>query len=121
LKGTNYDTVDELRMVYGVTPEGYYGEDANMNGIVDPNENDGDTTPPVDNRDGKMDFGLTEFFTVYTSDPNLDTNGNARASVNNITNLYAALTNKLSMVLPIVVSNTIRGMTFTSLAQFYGP
>lgn len=120
LKGTNYDTVDELRMVYGVTPDVFYGEDANMNGILDANENDGETTPPMDNRDGKLDFGFAEYFTVFTSDPNLDTNGNARVSVNNITNLYPALTNKLSSGTANNVSNAIRGMTFTSLAQFYG-
>jgi DNA uptake protein ComE-like DNA-binding protein len=112
--------VDELRMVYGITVDSIYGEDANLNGILDPNENDGETTPPYDNRDGKMDFGFAEYFTVYTSDPNVDTNGNARVSVNNSTNLFAALTNKLSVATSSNVVAAARGTTFSSLAQFYG-
>ena len=34
-----------------------YGEDANLNGVLDPNENDGNITPPFDNRDGRLDYG----------------------------------------------------------------
>jgi type II secretory pathway component PulK len=119
LKGTNFDTVDELRMVYYVTPDVFYGEDVNCNGILDANENDGEATPPFDNRDGKLDFGLAEYFTVYTSDPNTDTNGNARASVNNTNALYAALTNKLSTGTAQNVLNAAHSTNFTSLAQFY--
>jgi hypothetical protein len=36
-KSTNYETIDELRMVSGMTMDLLYGEDANLNGILDPN------------------------------------------------------------------------------------
>ena len=45
-KMTNFDTIGELRMVYGMNLELLYGEDANLNGALDPNENDGMTLPP---------------------------------------------------------------------------
>jgi hypothetical protein len=47
--------VDEVRLVYGATLEILYGEDVNRNGILDPNENDGDVTLPLDNADGRID------------------------------------------------------------------
>ncbi len=46
-KSSNYDTPEELRMVYGLNMDLLYGEDANLNGILDPNENDGMTLPAL--------------------------------------------------------------------------
>ena len=39
-KNGPFDTIEELLLVKGVTPEILYGEDANRNGVLDPNEND---------------------------------------------------------------------------------
>src|ERR1043166_6895475 len=47
-----------------------YGEDANLNGLLDPNENDGPQTLPDDNRDGRLDHGIFEYLTVYSRQPN---------------------------------------------------
>ena len=69
IKNAPFDTVDELMMVYGADPILVYGEDANMNGILDPNENDGETTPPMDNSNGTLDFGLVEYVTVFSKFP----------------------------------------------------
>lgn len=68
-KNAPFESVEELRLVYGMTYELLYGEDANANGILDPNENDGDLSPPRDNRDGILDPGLIEYFTVYSREP----------------------------------------------------
>ncbi len=65
-KNAPFESVEELRLVYGMTPDVLYGEDANLNGILDPNENDGDLAPPSDNRDGQLDPGLLEYFTVFS-------------------------------------------------------
>ena len=46
-----------------------YGEDANLNGILDPNENDGDVLPPTDNADGLLQPGLLEYVTIYSQEP----------------------------------------------------
>src|SRR5271165_900162 len=54
-KNAPFETVDELRMVYQMNIDILYGEDANLNGFLDPNENDGDLLPPTDNMDGRLD------------------------------------------------------------------
>jgi type II secretory pathway component PulK len=81
-KNTNYETIDEVRMVYGMTMDLLYGEDANRNGIIDPNENDGDTLPPHDNQDGILDPGILEYLTVWTHEPAMLTNTQPRIAVN---------------------------------------
>ena len=69
-KNAPFETVDELRLVYGATLDILYGEDANLNGLLDPNENDGPQTLPDDNRDGRLDHGIFEYLTVYSRQPN---------------------------------------------------
>lgn len=66
-KDSNFETVDELRLVLGAGVELLYGEDVNRNGLLDPNEDDGDASRPNDNQDGSLDFGLIEYLTVYTN------------------------------------------------------
>ena len=81
-KNAPFESVEELRLVYGMTPELLYGEDANLNGILDPNENDGDTTPPWDNRDGRLQLGLLEYVTVWSRESGWGrTNVNDRESL----------------------------------------
>ena len=98
-KNTNFDTVGELRMVYGMNLEIIYGEDANLNGALDPNENDGQALPPNDNANGMVDPGLIEYFTVYTQEPtNIGTTN--RICVTNTT----ALTNFIGTNYPSIYS-----------------
>lgn len=73
-KSTNFETIDELRLVYGANLEMLLGEDVNRNGVLDPSEND-------DNRNNLVDPGLLEYVTVYSSEPNTYSNGLARASL----------------------------------------
>jgi type II secretory pathway component PulK len=80
-KNAAFESVEELRLVNYVTPEILYGEDANLNGILDANENDGDASAPYDNRDGRLDPGLMEYFTVYSYEPMTGTNINNQAEV----------------------------------------
>jgi type II secretory pathway component PulK len=58
-----FETVDELRLVYGATTEFLVGEDLNRNGVLDPGEKD-------QNGNGQLDPGLFEYTTVYTREPN---------------------------------------------------
>lgn len=86
-KNANFDTVDELRLVYGTTMEILLGEDLNRNGVLDPNETDLD-------RNGLPDPGVLEYVTVYTREPNTRSDGSARISVSDragMTNLMAGL------------------------------
>lgn len=64
-KDKPFEVISELLLVRGVTPEIYFGEDANENGILDPNEDDGSLSFPKDNADGELDRGLRDLLTVY--------------------------------------------------------
>ena len=92
-KETNFETEDELRMVYGMTPDILYGEDANLNGVLDPNENDGSILPPVDNKDGILNPGLLEYVTVWSHEGSTISNGIARACVTNINDIAGIFSN----------------------------
>lgn len=72
IKNAPFETLEELRMVFGATTEMLYGEDVNQNGLLDPNENDGSLSPPMDNGDGILDFGIIEYLTVYAEVPEED-------------------------------------------------
>jgi type II secretory pathway component PulK len=88
-KNAPFETLDELRLVYGADLDILYGEDVNLNGVLDPNENDGPLSPPNDNRDGRLDPGIFEYLTVYSRQPNTRTN------INTTRELTALLQQKL--------------------------
>lgn len=56
--------IDELLFVIGVTPELFFGEDANHNGALDPEEDDEALFLPADNGDGQLQPGLADLLTV---------------------------------------------------------
>ena len=77
-KNAPFETVDELRLVYGATQDLLVGEDLNRNGILDPNEKDL-------NSDGELTPGLIEDVTVYTREPNFHAGGTTLTNVNALT------------------------------------
>jgi hypothetical protein len=79
---TALQTVDELRLIPGFTPALLDGEDTNRNGVLDPNENDGDASAPNDNADGRLDRGLRDFVTVYSQELNTSDAGEPRIFLN---------------------------------------
>jgi len=109
-KNGPYETVEELRMVYGMNMDILFGEDANLNGHLDPNENDGQKLPPMDNSNGILDPGALEYVTVWTHEPTTATNGAARIAVNNTTALQQFIqTNYPSLeqyLVPFGISST---------------
>lgn len=56
--------IEELLFVRGVTPTMWFGEDANRNGLLDPEEDDGPLYPPLDNGDGQLQPGLADLLTA---------------------------------------------------------
>ena len=74
-KCSPFETVDELRLVYGATEEMLAGEDLNRNGVLDTNEKDL-------NSNGELDPGLCEYVTVYTREPNFHADGSSLTNVN---------------------------------------
>ena len=83
-KNAPFESVEELRLVAGMTKDVLYGEDANLNGMLDANENDADDSAPNDNRDGRLDPGLMEYFTVYSYEPMTGTNINNQQDVQSL-------------------------------------
>lgn len=67
------DSLDELLLVKGVTPRFLYGNDRNRNGVLDPEENDGS---------GGLDRGWSAYFTIYSREANVDSQGNPRIYIN---------------------------------------
>ncbi|MBX3443489.1 MAG: general secretion pathway protein GspK [Planctomyces sp.] len=92
-KNGRLDSLDELLLIQGVTPWLLYGEDANRNGRLDPNENDGDLSAPWDNSDGVLDLGWSAYFTVHSRETNLRSDGLERINLNQalLTELYDTL------------------------------
>ena len=75
-------TLDELLLVRGFTPQILYGEDANLNFTLDPNEDDGDQSWPPDNTDGKLNAGLYPLLTVASYDLDQTSDGIPRVNLN---------------------------------------
>lgn len=75
----------ELELVAGVDPQLVRGEDWNLNGIVDPNENDGDLSWPPDNEDGILDAGWSAVVTAASMDAGLTATGNPRLTLRGAT------------------------------------
>jgi hypothetical protein len=66
-------TVEELRLVRGVTEQNYFGEDVNGNGVLDAGE---DT-----NGDGRLTRGLRDLLCLESREPETAPDGSARVSV----------------------------------------
>jgi type II secretory pathway component PulK len=83
-----FETVDELRLLYGADMDTLVGEDANRNGILDPNETD-------DNQNGMLDPGILEYFTVYSREPNTNGDGSAKVNISSLTSGSSQLSSLL--------------------------
>lgn len=71
-------SIAELELVAGVDPKDVRGEDWNMNGTLDPNEDDGSTSWPPDNQDGILDRGWSGILTASSSESPLALSGQQR-------------------------------------------
>lgn len=70
-------SIQELELVAGVSQQDVRGEDWNLNGILDPNEDDGDASWPPDNADGILDRGWSGILTASSRDGGLNASGEA--------------------------------------------
>ncbi len=118
-KNAPFETLEELNLVHGASAELLYGEDTNRNGILDPNENDGDETPPQDNRDGVLDFGLLEYVTVYSRTPGSQTNGEPRVLISERNDMQELLTSTFDDNRANQVLSSVGGGNINNLLQWY--
>ena len=70
-----FETVDELRLVYGADASLLAGDDINRNGVLDANETDSTGM-------GELNSGLFEYTTVWTREPNFHSDGSSLTNVN---------------------------------------
>jgi DNA uptake protein ComE-like DNA-binding protein len=77
-----FETLRQLAQIPELPQDLIWGEDANFNGILENNENDGDDLPPPDNQNGILDRGLLSYVTVYSYDWNRDGAGQPRININ---------------------------------------
>ncbi|MBN2372217.1 general secretion pathway protein GspK, partial [bacterium] len=81
-KNSNLESVEEVLLIKGASKELLYGEDTNRNGYLDSNENDADKGAPSDNYNGRLDRGFYEYVTVYSMEPNVDSEGENKLNIN---------------------------------------
>jgi DNA uptake protein ComE-like DNA-binding protein len=122
-KNGPFETVDEILLVKGASEDLLYGEDTNLNGILDPQENDGDVSEPPDNADGRLDRGFYDYVTVYSTEANVDSEGNTRINISDASarsDLQALLqdTFKEDRALEIM-GRLSSSATYTSILDFY--
>lgn len=76
------ETIEELLLVRGVTPQLLFGADANRNGMIDSNEPDPQAFLDVDNSDGSMNRGWAAYLTLWSLESNLRPDGSPRINLN---------------------------------------
>jgi DNA uptake protein ComE-like DNA-binding protein len=71
----NFRSLAELELVAGAWPDNVRGEDWNLNGRLDPNEDDGPRSFPNDKPDGKLDGGWSQYLTAFSKQSPVSTSG----------------------------------------------
>lgn len=74
-------SIQELELVSGVLQEFVRGEDWNLNGRLDPNEDDGNISAPNDNGDAKLDAEWSDLLTTLSTDDVLSATGQVRVEL----------------------------------------
>jgi hypothetical protein len=77
-----FASFEELLTLPEFTMEALYGEDANRNFILDPNEDDGEESHPLDDKDGLLLAGIRPDVTVYSRERNITHAGARRIQLN---------------------------------------
>ena len=119
-KNAPFETIDELRLVFGATLDLLYGEDLNRNGVLDPNEDDGEESLPVDDRNGQLRRGLLDHLTVYSAQPNTRRDGSRRIDVTSTAarpRLSQLLMEKFGAARAGEINTAIQGRELTSAAE----
>jgi type II secretory pathway component PulK len=81
-KGLPFETVDELLLVEGITPQILFGLDHNRNGVIEPSEQTGGTGVTLSIGNGTDTRGLINYVTCFSTDTNNTITGIGRTNVN---------------------------------------
>lgn len=80
-RNANFRSFAELELVAGVWPEYTRGEDWNLDGRINSNEDDGDQTWPDDKSDGMLDLGWSGILTALSRSSALAPSGLPRLNL----------------------------------------
>ncbi len=73
-----FETQREMLLVKDMPLQRLFGEDTNANGILDPNERDGDRSLPNDNSDSRLERGWAHYLAIESGVEDLDARGEPR-------------------------------------------
>ncbi|MBI4581257.1 MAG: general secretion pathway protein GspK [Planctomycetes bacterium] len=126
-KNRPFDSVEELLMVRYWDGRFLFGEDANRNGYLDENEDDGDEGAfPDDNGDNKLDRGLARLLTTYSWDWDFANDNKPRSNINQLSwndreKLPKQLQDELSEeTIGFLAEAKKRGFKFRSVGELWG-
>jgi type II secretory pathway component PulK len=113
LKAAPFESVEELLLVEGMTPQILFGQDVNRNGVIDQSEqqNNGGITITLGN--GTDTRGLLNYVTCWSTDLNTTNTGTRRATVDvsrsgtSLTALQTALANAISSSRATAIVNQV--------------
>lgn len=80
-----FRSIAELELVAGAYPKSVRGEDQNLNGRLDPNENDGGLSEPPDDADGFLDAGWSSALTARSAGSLIGASGGEKLNLKTAT------------------------------------
>jgi type II secretory pathway component PulK len=113
-------SIMELEMVAGVDQRDMRGEDWNLNGLLDPNENDGDATWPPDNADGILDMGWAGIMTAASSDGGLGVSGEPRLDLTVASESDISTRTKVSGEQARIIADYVTNSDEAKMSDFIG-
>ncbi len=81
VKGGRFESPEELALLSGTDATLLYGQDLNLNHVIDSNESDSGKTFSTGSTDNRISSGLLEYLTVFSREPNKSSDGSARINV----------------------------------------
>jgi hypothetical protein len=76
------DTIEELLLVRGVTPQLLFGSDANRNGMIDANELNNPSLASATGSASGVDLGWAAYLTLYSLEANVRPDGTPKIDLN---------------------------------------
>lgn len=80
-KNAPFESMEELALVSGTSGALLYGQDSNLNHVLDSNESAAGSTLTTGNTGSIIDSGLLEYVTVFSREPNTRSDGTARINI----------------------------------------
>jgi DNA uptake protein ComE-like DNA-binding protein len=112
-KNAPFETVEELNLVEGITPQLLFGYDTNRNGMIDASEQAAEGSSSILSGVNDDSLGIFNDLTCYSVDPNTTAAGGARVNVN------SANTTRLLNTLTSALGSSRGGQIFANLIPFY--